>query len=390
MTLHGDPATVIAHVVLQRHRALFQYGAFWLDPLAAMRAAAERHGRFIILKDFVPGIPHRATIVLAVGAALNRAILGDVATWRTAGLVLPGPKGSALRRIRIGIVSLNGLAHLHYRHLISSALRKHPVDRTGDGIAGAIAKEIAAWPVGKPGDLWPLARRLVRNVAIRELFGGDLHRAHGVADTVDEHFSLNHDARVFGCPVNLPGLPYRGMLRQAEQTERCILDWAETRRGHAQPTDLLSMVVNTPDERGRIPDQLTLGGHVLTLFAASYETCQTVLTWTLFLVAQHPRVARALHDELKAALGDEAPTPERIERLPMLDAVIRESMRILPPVPFQVRVATQPTRLGGVPLPRGTRVILSPFLTNRCEEIYPQPDRFLPGRWASIDPSPFE
>lgn len=374
--------------VLRGHRAMARYLAFWLDPLAGMEKLSRQYGRFVVLTDFVPLL--KTTVVLAVGQQFNREVLGDVATWRTAGLVLPGPAGSALRRLRMGIVSLNWVTHRHYRQWVSAPLRKPRVDQLGAGIAACIADEIAAWPVGSPADLWPLARRLIRNVAFSQLFGGDLERAHAVAAAIDQHIALNHDPRVFGCPVNLPGTPYRAMLRQAEQTERCILDWAETRRGRMDAHDLLSIVVNAPDEHGKPPGALTLAGHVLTLFAASYETCQTVLAWTLLLLAQHPAVARALHDELAGAVDGATPTLERVERLPLLDAVIRESIRILPPVPFQVRVAMRPRRLGGVDVARGTRVILSSFLTNRCAEIFPDPDRFRPERWATIDPSPYE
>lgn len=65
-------------------------------------------------------------------------------------------------------------------------------------------------------------------------------------------------------------------------------------------------------------------------------------------------------------------------------------MRLLTPVPYQLRSCTVDTDLVGTPLAIGTRVALSPHLTNRNPEIYREPDRFMPQRWATIDPSPFE
>jgi cytochrome P450 len=89
-------------------------------------------------------------------------------------------------------------------------------------------------------------------------------------------------------------------------------------------------------------------------------------------------------------LGDAPLTLEAVKDLPLLDAVIKESMRLLPPVPLQGRTATHATQLGGYPIPMRTRVVLSALVTNRLPDLYPHPDRFKPDRWATIKPSTFE
>jgi cytochrome P450 len=78
------------------------------------------------------------------------------------------------------------------------------------------------------------------------------------------------------------------------------------------------------------------------------------------------------------------------EQCSLLDAVIKESMRVLPPVPFQVRRATQDTALFDCEVKAGTRVFLSSFLTNRLPEVYHDGDKFRPQRWAQIAPSQYE
>ena len=77
-------------------------------------------------------------------------------------------------------------------------------------------------------------------------------------------------------------------------------------------------------------------------------------------------------------------------QLPLLDAVIKESMRILPPVPQQFRVAQHDTTISGFVINKNTRVLLSAFLTNREPGLYPDPDHFEPEGWANISPSPYE
>jgi cytochrome P450 len=127
-------------------------------------------------------------------------------------------------------------------------------------------------------------------------------------------------------------------------------------------------------------------GQALILIAASYENVTSALTWTLFLVAQHPGVAADLCDEL----GDVTPTAERLTRLPLLEGVVKESLRVLPPVPFTVRVASCDADLGGVALRPGDRVACSIYVTHHQADLFPDPERFDPHRWSGIAPGPYE
>jgi cytochrome P450 len=133
-----------------------------------------------------------------------------------------------------------------------------------------------------------------------------------------------------------------------------------------------------------------LVGQAAILFGASFETTASTLTWTLFLLAQHPTVMHQLMDELDAVLGGAPPTQDQLTQLSFLECVIKESMRILPPVPFTIRATTHGTAIGPYNVPNGSRVICSHYLTHHMPEIYPEPERFQPERWRSIDPTQFE
>jgi cytochrome P450 len=363
---------------------------FLQNPLRAMRRIDRRWGRFVQLGDFPPPVGARRQILFAVGGAFNREVLGAPAVWRTVNIALQGPRGSAMRRLWHGIVRMGGERHAHYRRLLVPPLRRANVDALGDAMAALAGEEVERWPVGEPIDLWAQARRLMRRFAIGLLFGDDRRNGYAVADGIAALLEFNYSLKVGACPVDLPFTPYGRMLRRSERLERMILAWANQKRGALDPSDLLSIVVNNPDEAGRAPSDEIIAGHVPTLFGAAYETCQNVLIWTLILLAEHAGVARDLYDEIKGALGSGAPTLDGIAGLPLLDAVVKESMRLLPPVPVQMRVATQPTALRGHPVARDGRVVLSPFLTNRLPGFFPEPDRFDPGRWATIEPSPFD
>src|SRR5262249_499995 len=159
---------------------------------------------------------------------------------------------------------------------------------------------------------------------------------------------------VMGLPLDLPFTPYGRLARDAEALEHGILGWAESKRGHLDGRDLASIVVNNPDIDGNPPSDATIAGQIPTFFAAAAQACQTTLFWALLLLAQHPRVAADLLDELRKALnGASPPTTDAIVNLPCLDAVVKETMRILPPVPLQVRAAQHDTTFAGHAVPKG-------------------------------------
>ena len=131
-------------------------------------------------------------------------------------------------------------------------------------------------------------------------------------------------------------------------------------------------------------------GHVSVIFVAGHETSANALTWTLFLLSQHPEIAADLLDELDTVLKGEAPTVEQLQQLPLLERVIKESMRILPPVPWNARATFQPTVLEGYELPTGTEVWVSIYHTHKNPDIYPEPLKFNPRRWETLEVDNFQ
>jgi cytochrome P450 len=131
-------------------------------------------------------------------------------------------------------------------------------------------------------------------------------------------------------------------------------------------------------------------GHVTTFFTAGHETSASALTWILFLIAQHPHVYADLLDELEGTLHGAAPRLEQLKHLSLLNRVINEGMRMFPPSMWLIRTSTAPFALGSYELPGGTHVVFSPAVTHYRPDIYAEPHRFLPGRWETISPSPYE
>jgi cytochrome P450 len=150
------------------------------------------------------------------------------------------------------------------------------------------------------------------------------------------------------------------------------------------------MLIHARDEDGTRLTEDELIGQANLLFLAGHETTANALTWTLFLLSQHPQVLADLHDELSGKLHGDPPTVEQMAELPLLERVIKESMRLLPPVPLGSRTATKPTELGPYLLPQWTEIVFSQYHTHHAADLYPEPERFRPDRWLGLNPSAYE
>src|SRR5205085_3387993 len=203
------------------------------------------------------------------------------------------------------------------------------------------------------------------------LFGHEASDAYRIAHLLEIWARRNFSGPVSFFPVNILGTPYRRLLKHAERVEREILALVEKRRRDSSDrTDVLSLLIQARDDENRGMTDTELVGQATILFGASFETTASTLTWTVFLLAQHPAMMGELMDELDCVLGGNAPTRDQLAQLSFLDRVIKESMRILPPVPFTIRAAEDDAiPMGSLTLGHGTRVICSHFLTHHLAEI---------------------
>ncbi len=383
-----DPA--LQPVTLGGLEVIHYFTRFFGNQIRCARAISRRHGNFVFLRNPVAlaGLPR--SVVFAADASLYREILGQPHIWRTVNIATATPKNHASRRLTKGIVSMQGKRHAHYRRLLIPPLRRANVMERSADMGRVADRATDRWPVDQFVDLFALVRRLMQDFATTLLFGDDQELGPPIADLIVQAARASFSLPINAFPLDAAGTPYSKFLRNSEILEAKILEWADTKRGEIDAHDLLSIVVNNRDENGNPPSDELLSGHVPTLFGAAYETCQNALIWSLILIAQHPGVAGDLFDELRGGLNDGPVTLSAVTQLPLLDAVVKESLRILPPVPSQFRVALEDTTLAGHPVEKRTRVLLSAFITNRTPHLYHDADRFLPERWQAINPSQFE
>jgi cytochrome P450 len=133
-----------------------------------------------------------------------------------------------------------------------------------------------------------------------------------------------------------------------------------------------------------------LVGHTAVMFRGGYNPNGMALYWTVLLLSQHPEALKKLTDELNEAGGGKVLPLETLDKLPYLEAVIKEGMRLFPAGTWTARLAMCDFELDSHPLPKGTWILMSPYITQRIPEIFPEPYRFRPERWLSAHYSSYE
>ncbi|MGW1109192.1 cytochrome P450 [Streptomyces sp. NPDC002540] len=149
--------------------------------------------------------------------------------------------------------------------------------------------------------------------------------------------------------------------------------------------DLLSILLSARDPEGDEPglSDIELADQAVTFFMAGVETAATTLAWSLHLLSRNRGVEERLHAEVDAVVGGRPATYQDIPKLPLAGGIVRETLRLYPPVPLITRTTTRDTRLSGCCIPIGTTIAYSPYLIHHRPDTYSDPGRFDPGRWAA-------
>jgi cytochrome P450 len=172
----------------------------------------------------------------------------------------------------------------------------------------------------------------------------------------------------------------RAVRELNEIVNRIIL---QRRAGGKDTGDLLSMLMAARDEDGSGMTDRQLRDEILTFLLAGHETTAVSLSWTWYLLSQHPAVEQKLGEELNHVLGARIPQLEDLPRLPYTDKVVKESMRLYPPAWSLARTVAKEVEVDGYTLPVGSNVVMSPWILHRDPRFFEQPEEFNPDRWTA-------
>ena len=185
--------------------------------------------------------------------------------------------------------------------------------------------------------------------------------------------------------------PWGNLTRQQKAIDELIYQEIATRRieDNSQRQDILSLMMSAKDEAGETMKDYELRDELMTLMLAGHETTATAIAWALYWVHRYPEIKAKLQAEI-ASLGAD-PDPMELAKLPYLDAVCKETLRIYPVAMLTFpRTVLEPTELMGYKLETGQTLMGCIHLIHQREDIYPEPHKFKPERFLEREFSAYE
>jgi cytochrome P450 len=170
-------------------------------------------------------------------------------------------------------------------------------------------------------------------------------------------------------------VPRPGYKKYLKQLDDYLYGIISSRRAGPPKVDLLQHLIDAGLDDDRIRDQM------LTMLIAGHDTSTALLAWTFYLLGSHPEIHERLVRELDEAIGKTPPSVSAGWQPHLLDEVIKESMRLYPPIHIGNRIIAEDMDFDGKCVPAGERLFYSIYLTHRDAEHWKNPDDFHPERF---------
>ena len=291
-----------------------------------------------------------------------------------------------------GLFTSNGESWLHQRRLMQPSFHHKRLAHFGTVMTDATLAMLERWQNAgsHPLDIETEMTRLTLRIAGLTLFNLDLSSD---VDMVGHTFTtmlpqLTHYFLVPFPPLWVPTPRNRRLQAGLETLNQVVYDMIDQRRQHladspGETGDLLSMLLLARDEEtGKGMNDPQVRDEVMTLLLGGHETTSAALTWTWYLLSEHPEVESRLHDEVDRVLGGQVPTVDHLGDLPYTRNVIQEAMRLYPPAFFIMRHAIADDEIGGYRVAANSLIFLMAHMVHRHPAFWEEPERFDPDRFT--------
>jgi cytochrome P450 len=286
-----------------------------------------------------------------------------------------------------GLLLSEGDTWLRQRRLVQPAFHRQRVAGYGDVMTAFAERHVADWKNGDAievhGEMMALTQAIVGKTLFDADVSGDAHEVGQAARVLAEDFGARLSSfRLM--PYWLPtprNLRSRRAVRRLDQTIHRII--AERRASAEDRGDLLSMLLHAQDaDDGSRMTPRQVRDEAMTMFLAGHETTAVALSWTWYLLAQHPTAEARLADELREVLGGRAPSVADLPRLKFAGMAVTESMRLYPPAYAIGRQAARATEIASHAVASGDIFITPTWTVQRDRRWFEEPEAFRPERWA--------
>lgn len=291
------------------------------------------------------------------------------------------------------MIVMSGAEHARARKLVMPPFHGERMRSYAQIVSSTAKRLFAATPLNKPFPVLSVTQRITLEVMFEAVLGlsveKDPETCAELADAIFDFVNAMAPSIVFVpalrrdfCGVG-PWARFTKARKRLDEIVYRIMDWKNPTGGD---TSIMGMLKNARDEEGFVLGAQELRDELLTLLFAGHETTAIGLAWAFYHLLREPRELGLLLDELRAA--DAA--PEALAKLPRLEAICNEALRVYPVVVDVPRTLKRPMRLCGYDIPAGMSVSASPLLLHRNPATFPFADRFWPDRFLERKYGPGE
>jgi cytochrome P450 len=345
---------------------------------------AEAYEQDIVLRRLL----WRRTFIVNEPQAIKHVLLDNAANYVRADigrrLLEPG--------LGRGLLTSEGERWRRHRRIMAPAFDHRSILGYAPIMTEIAAAQADGWdllPDGAEIDVAAAMMHATLHIISRAMFSSD---SDDIVDTVEQGVA-HYQANVRPGLLDLIGAPdWMCRLLSPKRGRRFLADFdkaidrllaARGKAGADQPKDLLARLIAARDEEtGSAMTAQEVRDQVVTIFMAGHETTALALTWTWYLLSQHPAAEARLHAELGAVLAGRPPRHEDLAHLPYARMVIEESMRLYPPAHTISRQAVGEDVVLGHRVPPGAAIIMAPWLLHRKPALWDNPQRFDPERFS--------
>ena len=294
-----------------------------------------------------------------------------------------------------GLLTSEGASWLRQRRIAAPAFHRERVSALSNKMSAATEAMLREWdtkqPKGLPVEMHGEMNYLALKIAGDTLLSTDItDTADGIGQSLDVllRYTQKSLTRFTGVPLAVPTPRNRRVLAARHTLEKVIDQIIDDRRNGKEPSaDLLTMLMEARDEDGESMTSRQLRDEMVTMLIAGHETTANGLTWVWYLLSRNPVIAQRVHNEVDTVLEGRTPTANDLLRLSYTTCVIKETMRLFPPVWMISRNAIEADRLREHKIPKGRIVVMSPYVTHRREDLWTDSGRFNPDRFSNEDES---
>jgi cytochrome P450 len=273
----------------------------------------------------------------------------------------------------------DGPGHDRRRELVLPAFHRSRLDRYLTVLRESVDALIDDWRPGQEVNLGALFRPTVRAATVRGFFGESLAAAErdGLGEDLETALHpLNYSLPKQLLLQRVPNPIWRRAQAAIGRVDRRVRGEIARRREGGSGDDILGLLIDS----GEMADH-ELRDMVVSLIVASYDTTSSALAWAVYDLWSHPEALRHAREEVRAALGDRPPAMADLRRLPYLDQVTSEVLRLHPPAMAGARQVAESFTFAGHHVRAGEMVVFSQYVTHRLPRLWVDPDRFWPERW---------